>query len=158
MKRYFSVILLLCKTLSRRFVRDPVALFFTFLFPMLFLLVFGSLFRSNDVSFKVAFFNHADSAFAAEFAKQITGSKVFNVKQDSTNLTTAKEQMGRGEIDSIIELPTTFGNADAQGVPNGKVVVYYEAANPQTGQAVGGVMQEIIDGSNKKITPVSYTI
>jgi ABC-2 type transport system permease protein len=152
MKHYFSVIWMLCATLTKRFVRDPVALFFTFLFPLLSLLVFGSLFRSSDVNFNIAFFNHSDTQFAGEFAEDITSSKVFKVKENIASLNDAKERMGRGEIDSIIELPGNFGEPNTQGVPNGKVVVYYESANPQTGQTVGGIMQDIIDETNKEIT------
>lgn len=154
-KRYFVTIGVLCFTLTKRWFRDPVALFFTFLFPLLFLFVFGSLFRDTDVSFDVAVINRSDTQFATEFVDQTKENGVFKVKEDVTTFDAAKEKMGRGEIDSIIELPAEFGTPDAQNIPKGNVVVYYEASNPQTGQTVGGIMQQVMDGVNRELAPVS---
>lgn len=154
-KRYLATIWVLCVTLTKRWFRDPVALFFTFLFPLLFLFVFGSLFRDSDVSFDVAVINRSQSQFAAQFVDQAKENGVFKIKDDVTNFDAAKEKMGRGEIDSIIELPADFGQVDAQNMPRGNIVVYFEASNPQTGQTVGGIMQQVMDGINKELAPVS---
>ena len=154
-KRYFATIGVLCFTLTKRWFRDPVALFFTFLFPLLFLFVFGSLFRDTDVSFDVAVINRSDTQFATDFIDQTKENGVFKIKEDVTTFDAAKEKMGRGEIDSIIELPADFGTLDAQNLPRGNVVVYYEASNPQTGQTVGGIMQQVMDSVNKELAPVS---
>jgi ABC-2 type transport system permease protein len=152
MKRYFTTIFQLAIVLFKHFSRDPVALFFTFLFPLLFLFVFGSLFKSSDVSFDVVLLNRSDTAFAKQFSGQLEKSKVFKVKDDIKSLDTAKQKMGRGEIDSIIELPKDFGAPNKQGLPSGGVVVYFDQGNPQTGQTVGSVMQGVLDGINKKLT------
>jgi ABC-2 type transport system permease protein len=153
-KKYFQTIWVLCVALSKRWSRDPVALFFIFLFPLLFLLVFGALFRDNDVSFDVALLDRSDSQFSASFAEQTKENGVFNVQEDITSFDEAKEKMGRGEIDSIIELPPDFGKTNEQGNPSGKLIVYYEASNPQTGQAVAGIMQQVLDDTNEAITKV----
>lgn len=154
-RHYFKTIWVLCGMLTKRWFRDPTALFFTFLFPLIFLFVFGSLFRDNDVSFDVAVINGSDTQFATQFVDQTKKNGVFKVKEDLTNFEDAKEKMGRGEIDSIIELPAGFGTLDSANVPRGNVVVYYEESNPQTGQTVGGIMQQILDGVNREITNIS---
>lgn len=155
MKKYWQTIFVLCATLTKRWFRDPVALFFTFLFPLLFLFVFGALFRDSDVSFEVAVINHSQTQFAQQFVDEAKNNGVFKVKEDITSFDAAKEKMGRGEIDSIIELPADFGAPDAQGIPHGQLVVYYESSNPQTGQTVGGVMQRIMEDINKQLAPVA---
>lgn len=152
MKQYFLTIWILCKTLTKRYFRDPVALFFTLVFPLIFLLVFGAMSRSNSVSFNVVVLNNSDTKFAAEFAGQIKENKVFKIKDNIKTFEDAKEKMGRGELDSIVELPTNFGQLDAQGIPHGKTVVYYQEAKPDTGQTVASVMQQILDGINNKLT------
>ena len=54
----------------RRLFRDKMALFFTFLFPLIFLFVFGGLnSHNNDVSFNIAIINKSDSQFAKNFAR-----------------------------------------------------------------------------------------
>lgn len=143
----------LTTSLMRRFMRDKVALFFTFLFPLLFLLVFGALNRGgNDVSFDIALINRSDTQFAQNFVDQTKKDDVFKLKTNITSLDDAKERMGRGELDSIIELPKNFGQTDEKGVPNGKVIVYYEEASPQTGQTLASIMQSVLDGINKELT------
>ena len=150
MQRYFATIWILCKTLTKRWFRDPVALFFTLIFPVIFLLIFGAMSRTSSVSFNVALINKADSKFATQFVDQIKKNKVFKVK-DVQSFGEAKEKMGRGELDSIIELPQTFGQPDAQSVPQGKLIVYYQEAKPDTGQTVASVMQRVLDGINQKL-------
>jgi ABC-2 type transport system permease protein len=152
MKRYFLTIWTLCVVLTKRWSRDPVALFFIFLFPMIFLLVFGAMSRSNSVSFNVVLLNRSDTKFAADFASQIKKNKIFKVKDDVKTFDAAKDKMGRGELDSIIELPAGFGQPNNKDVPEGKIVVYYQEASPDTGRTVASVMQQVLDGINKQLT------
>jgi ABC-2 type transport system permease protein len=153
MKAYFTTILVITFSLLKRFLRDKVALFFTFLFPLLFLFVFGSLFGGeNSVSFDIALVNRSDTKFAQQFVGQVKKDKVFTINEKITSLDDAKERMGRGEIDSIIELPKAFGQPNSQGLPSGQLITYYEQANPQTGKTVASVMKQVLDGINKKLT------
>lgn len=152
MKRYFTTVFTLGAAFIRRFSRDPVALFFTFLFPLLFLFVFGSLFRNNDVSFDVAVINHSQTQFAKDFIKQATQDKIFKVNEEVKDVASAKEKMGRGEIDSIIELPKDFGLPNKNNVPSGEVVVYIDQASPESGRTVASVMSGVLDGINSQLT------
>jgi len=152
MKRYFAPIFVLGAAFTKRFTRDPVALFFTFLFPLLFLFVFGSLFRNSDINFDIAIINHSQTEFAKEFVADTEKDKTFKLKSDVNNLEAAKEKMGRGEIDTVIELPKEFGTKNEKGVPHGEMIVYFDQASPQSGQTVAGVMQGILDGINKDLT------
>lgn len=139
-------------TQIKRFFRDPVALFFTLLFPLLFLFVFGSIFRGDsDISFDVAIFNHSDTKFAQEFVTNATKDDTFK-QVEVASFDEAKEKMGRGEIDSIIELPETFGALNEQKLPSGELNVYYREASPETGQTVASVMQSILTGISQGIT------
>lgn len=152
--KYLRSVFTLAFVFINRFRRDPVALFFTFLFPLLFLFVFGSLFKDNDVSFDVAVINHSKTTFAKDFVDQASKNPIFKIKDDVKDAKTAKEKMGRGEIDSLIELPKDFGALNSEGLPAGKIIVYFEQANPQSGQTVAGVMSSILDGINTKLTNV----
>lgn len=152
MKRYFNTVFTLAGMFIKRFSRDPVALFFTFLFPLLFLFVFGSLFRNNDVSFDVALINHSQTEFSKDFVKQATKDKIFKVDENIKDLETAKEKMGRGEIDSIVELPKGFGSPNKDMIPSGDVVVYVDQASPESGRTVASVMSGLLDGINSELT------
>lgn len=154
MKQYLSAIATMAGALTRRFFRDPIALFFTFLFPLIFLFVFGSLNRgSGDVSFDIALLNRSDTAFAKQFVEQAGNEKKIHINTKITSFDDARERLGRGEIDSILELPADFGKVDAQGIPRGKAIVYYEEASPQGGQTFASIMNATLDEINTKLLP-----
>lgn len=151
MKNYFLPIFALAGAYMRRFWRDKTAMFFTFLFPLLFLFVFGSLYNSNnDVSFKVALLNNSSSSFAAQFADQVKNTDTFEVV-DETTYDGARELMERSEIDTILQLPENFGEVNETGQPSGSVVVFYSEASPQSGQTVAAVVEGVLDGINTQL-------
>src|SRR5688572_24053640 len=154
MKNYFMAIFALNGAYTKRFFRDKVALFFTFLFPLIFLLVFGSLNRGGgNVSFEIALLNHADTAFSKQFVDELKKNDKIKINEKVTTLDSARERLGRGEIESILELPKEFGQSNAQGIPTGKAVVYYEESSPQAGQTFGAIMSSVLDGVNKTLVP-----
>lgn len=153
MKRYFTAVGALTKAYLLRFFRDKAALFFTFLFPLLFLFVFGSLNSGNngDITFKIALLNKSDTAFAQQFDKQLRENDTFEVNESAIDFENARERMGRGEIDTIIELPEGFGSMNERKQPSGAVNVYYSEASPQSGQTVAAVMEGALDEINKDL-------
>lgn len=152
MKRYFLTIWQFNVQQTKRFFRDKVALFFTFLFPLIFLVVFGSLNRgSGDISLDIAVLNKSDTAFARQFADEIKKNDSLKVNDKITELDDARDRLGRGEIDSVLELPPDFGKPNEKGIPTGKAVVYYEESAPQAGQTFGAIMTSILDGVNAKL-------
>lgn len=151
MKRYILATLGITRAYLKRFFRDKVALFFTFLFPLIFLFVFGSIFNNSEVSFKIALVNESQSQFAEGFVKSAEGDKAFKIDKNITDLDTAKQKMSRGEIDSVIVLPKSFGEAGTNGVPAGTMDVYYKKGSEQSGQTVAAVMQQVLDGINKDL-------
>ncbi len=138
----------------RRTFRDKTALFFTFLFPLLFLFVFGMLYRNNEASFDIALLNHADNSFAKEFVQQIEDNDSFKIKKDTKKLDEAKEKLSQGEIDSIVELPETFGQPNDQNIPSGKLVVYYDEASPQSGQTLAAIFEGMLNRIGQQLMGV----
>ena len=78
MKAYWTGVFGQVVAIAKRVMRDKMALFFTFLFPLIFLLVFGTIFNNQSASLKVAIINHSDSLFAKQF--------VDNAKKDGTSV------------------------------------------------------------------------
>lgn len=148
--RYWQGVFGVTGSYIRRFWRDKTALFFTFLFPLIFLFVFGSIFNKTDVTFTVSVFNRSDTSFASEFIKNMKADKTFKV-EDSESIDVAKQKMSRGELDSIIELPSNFGAPDSSGRPAGNVTVYSQKGAEQAGQTVGAVIGQILGSINKKM-------
>lgn len=150
--RYFRAVGALSVAYIRRFFRDKTGLFFTFLFPLLFLFIFGYLNSGNgDIKFDVTLINRSDTAFAEQFESELRKNDAFVVTADGESFDAARERMGRGELDTIIELPRDFGTLNEKQQPTGSVVVYYSESSPQSGQTVAAVMEQALEGVNRQL-------
>lgn len=148
--QYFKTIFNLSIYLTKRYLRDKVALFFTFIFPLVFLFIFGGLFRNSSASFDIVIINRASNEFSNNFVSEIKKQdKTFKIK-DVADFTEAETKLGRGELDSIVELPANFGDIDEKGRPSGTLSVFYKESDAQTGQTFASVMNGIINEINKQ--------
>jgi ABC-2 type transport system permease protein len=147
-------VLIYALTMFRRFLRDPVYLFFIFAFPLIFLFIFGTIYRGNaSITFNVAVINHSETEFAKNFVEKFDSgdNETFSVKKDARDMAAAKEMMSRGELDSIIELPAEFG-AIKDDLPSGAMNVYYDPAQAQSGQTVATILSGMLDEMNVGMT------
>jgi ABC-2 type transport system permease protein len=140
----------------KRLFRDKVGIFFVFLFPLIFLAVFGTIFRgNNDVSFRVALLNNSDTEFATQFTQGLKDNKLFKIDSKVNDVEAGKEKMSRGQLDAIIVLPSGFGGiADGALYPNGQAQVIYSQSNQTAGQALGSIMDGVFKGINAQYVPV----
>lgn len=146
----FKTIASLSVAFTRRYFRDKVALFFTFLFPLIFLLVFGTIFGGNDgPSFKVAVINNSNTEFSNKFVQVLEEDDIFTA-EDTDGFDDAKERVGRGEIDGIIELPESFGAVSDNNVPQGTVITHYDESDEQLGATLRAILQAYIDSVNEQ--------
>jgi ABC-2 type transport system permease protein len=138
----------------RRLFRDRLALFFTFLFPLIFLFVFGSLNSGNkSVTFDVAIINESHSAFSRQFVTQLEKEKTFKVDKAITTFDAANAKMSRGELDATIELPKNFGVVQpGHAYPTGQAVVHYTQNNQSAAQTLTTILQAQLQMVNTKLT------
>lgn len=146
----------------KRLFRDKVAIFFVFLFPLIFLFVFGSIFRGdNNVSFRVALFNESQTEFSQKFTDQIKDNDIFKVDEEVKNLDQAKEKMNRGQIDATIVLPDNFGETkNGQNYPSGEAKIIYDQNNQSAGTTLTSVMEGIFKDINQELVdaPTPFTV
>ena len=141
-------------------MRDRTAIFFVFLFPLIFLFIFGGLFGKNtSASFRVALINQSRSDFAGKLTTQIEQNKLFKVDDQSTTLTLAKEKMNRGQLDAAIVLPSGFGDTKGE-LPSGQATVYYTQNSATAGQAIASVLDGVFKGINATVVkvPAPFTV
>ena len=136
----------------KRLFRDRLALFFTFLFPLIFLFVFGAINNGNgNISFKVALINQSNSTFAKQFTSELDKSKTFKVDNTVSTLEEAKQKIERSQIDGIIVLPQDFGTVQpGQTYPSGQARILYSRNNDQAGQTLVTVLEGSLKSVNSK--------
>lgn len=162
MNKSLFTVLAFVRINTKRFFRDRLALFFSVVFPLIFLFVFGSLNGGGgDISFKVAVINQSSSEFSKTFSTQLTDSKVLKVNKEITTLETAKDKMVKSELDAAILLPADFGNvASGKDYPSGQVQVIYTQNNQQSASALTSILGDQFSAVNSTFvdTDMPFTV
>lgn len=155
MKKAFLPVITFAKIDVRRLFRDKVGIFFVFIFPLIFLVIFGSIFNGdNDVSFRVALLNKSNSEFSQKFSEEIKKNEVFKVDEDVSNLELAKEKMNRGQLEATIILPEGFGAVTTnKQYPSGEATVLYDQSNQQAGITLTSIMEGVFKEVNQNLVP-----
>lgn len=158
LKRKFLPVWTFAKLDVKRLFRDKVGIFFVFVFPLIFLIVFGFIFGRDDgsVSFNVALINQSQTEPAKQFEDQIRKSEIIKVK-DASSEQDALQKMKRGELDSVIVLPSDFGAVKkGQQTPSGQAIVRYDQNKSQAGTTLTSVLQEgVFKPINQRLAPSS---
>lgn len=153
MKKSLFTVITFARINTRRFFRDKTALFFTIGFPLIFLLVFGSLNSNNSgVSFKVAIINQSNSSFATQFVTNLNDTSILKVNKDITNLGSAQDKMTRSELDAAIVLPDNFGTVQSgNSYPSGQAQIVYTQNNQQSATALSSILEAQFKAINSKL-------
>lgn len=138
---------------TSRVFRDRTAIFFTVVFPLIFLFIFGSFNSgSGNVSFRIALINNSDSSFAKNFVTKAKDSGVFKINSSATTIDQAKDLMAKSQLDAAIVLPSDFGSVkNGDSFPSGQAQVIYTQNNAQSGAALAAVMNDQFSAINKSL-------
>lgn len=144
----------------KRYFRDKLAIFFTVLFPLIFLFIFGSFSKNNDVSFHIALINQSNTQTATKFVEEAKNNKMFKIDTEATNLETAKQKMSRGEIDATLVLPSDFGDKSGGGVPGGQAVIYFDQNSENAARSLNSVLEGQFGEINSKLvkSEIPFTV
>lgn len=157
MKKALLPIITFARIDIKRLFRDKVGIFFVFLFPLIFLFVFGGLFGGDDdVSFKIALLNNADSAIAEQFVQSAREAEMLEVEDAITTMEQARQKMSRGEIHATVVLPDSFGEVqEGSKQPSGQAEVFYDTNNEQAAQTLTSILNSMLGEVNKSFVDVS---
>lgn len=133
----------------RQFFRDRTALFFTFAFPIIFMVIFGLVFSGADnVSFDIGLVNQDISAPAIAVAQAIKSVPIFKVSEGLLDPVLA--EMREGKLKAVVVIPPTL----ISNIPAGEVSfikVYYDPADTSS-QTILPVLKQVIDAANIQLT------
>ena len=146
----------------RSFVRDRAALFWTFAFPLIFVVLFGLIFQGGSTTIKLGWVD-LDGSSGPTGSTTLRGAfaSVKGVVLTDSDEATAKDQMKSGKLDAIVEVPKGYGAAvgaatggGASGTP-AQITVFTDPTQATTGgivqQVVGGVLGAVNLGGRQPI-------
>lgn len=145
----------------KQFIRDRAALFFSFIFPIIFILLFGWAFQNMGTqTFKVGLADQGSphiTAFINQGLESIVlkgNQKMF--KTESGNLDDLLASLKNGGLDAVIDVPAgmdTLGYGQSDNVQ-----VYYDASQTLNQQTLIPALYQVINAIDQRLGGYTPTI
>ena len=117
-------ILALTKKEMKKTVREPAVLFMIFLFPIIFVIAFGTAFggTSNNAVYNIGVVNAdagSNTAYSQQFLNTLTLTKILNLQMYTDNQS-AQTDLSQGKIQAVMFIPQDFTQSlsSYQAAPN----------------------------------------
>jgi len=134
----------------RSFIRDRAALFWTFAFPLIFVVLFGLIFQGGSTSIKLGWVDlDGSSGPTGSTTLRSAFASVKAVVITDEDEATAKDQMKTGKLDAIVEVPKGYSAAIAAAAAAGATSVSPASVTvfvDPTQAATGGIVQQVVAG------------
>lgn len=144
-----SAFLSLSRVMIVSFLRDRSAVFFVLIFPLMFLLLFGTLFKSaSSPHAKVAQVGQVAVLDSLQGPARDGLAQVLTVSRE-TDEAAALRKVRKGDLDAVVE-------QDGSGT----VVLHFSAADQVRSQAVRQIIDSVVQQANQAATgrPPAYTL
>lgn len=153
-------VLALTKKELKKTVREPAALFMIFLFPVMFVFVFGLSFggvgSSGSVSYNVGVVNldAGEGQLSNAFIDNLSGTKIVSVTAYSDN-STGQSELSQGKIQALIVVPSSFSGSinsynaapdDGNQWTNSTLQLYLDRGSLVAMQAIPPIIQQVLVG------------
>jgi len=140
----------------KSFYRNRAALFWTLAFPVIFIVLFGSIFSGRDTRFTLGWVDHDATPASAQLRDgfaQVPLLTVTNVDEDAAAL----DRMRAGDFDAVVVVPAGTGAALLPGGAAGDPIalaVYTDPSRQTASTAVQQVVAQIVATTNQRIAGV----
>src|SRR5262245_24999619 len=132
----------------RSFLRDRLALFWTLAFPILFVILFGSIFSSSGPStFDTGWVDEDGTPAAAGLRQGFASTGLLDLRDESREA--ALDAMRDGDLTAVIVVPQATGSAMATpGAAPIALEVYTDPSQQTTSTTVMQVVSQVVGAAN----------
>jgi len=138
----------------RSFIRDRAAIFWTLAFPILFVVLFGSIFSGNGPdSFQVGWVDRDGTPAAGGLRQAFAGVGLFELTDGEQEA--SLQQMRDGDLDAVIVVPAGLGEAIASGVSSGEPIalaVYTDPSQQSQSTTIQQVVGQVVSTTNQTLS------
>jgi ABC-2 type transport system permease protein len=144
-----TALLAIIKASLKSVFKSPQAVFFSLFFPIILIVIFGSLGGGGGISLDIAIGKNSDTTNSLYQA--MNNNPVLDVvKGDEADI---QDRMKKGRITAIVDIQKT-NNTDLAAAPY-KITVHYSSANQQELPALLSILQNIVNNINQAKNPVA---
>ena len=134
----------------KQFIREKAALFWTFAFPVFFILIFGAVFSGgDDTTFSVGLVMEDNSEVAQELSAALQEPEVLEVQIGERDA--ELQALEDGDRRAVIIIMPDFGEAISQG-NMGEIAIYYDPTQTTTSQVLIPIIEKVIDGFDRALS------
>lgn len=133
----------------RQFTRERTAMFWTFAFPLFFILIFGAVFSGGGHSTYPIGVVVQDSSTAAQ-GLQAALQQVPALQVQGGTLDAELAALKKGDLRLVVVVDQGFG-ASLAGGAKGQVDIYYDPTRTETVQMALPIVQKVLDGYNQSL-------
>jgi ABC-2 type transport system permease protein len=133
----------------KQFFRDRVALFFTFAFPLLFMLMFGFVFSNDSVSYRIGLADEDNSPTSAGISQSLEAIAALKITTGA--LADELSDFRAGKLDAVLEIPAGLAAGLASGQTT-ELKIYYDPAQTTSSQIILSMMNQVVGDINQQIT------
>jgi ABC-2 type transport system permease protein len=132
----------------RSFLRDRLALFWTLAFPILFVILFGSIFSSSGPStFETGWVDQDGTPAATGLRQGFVSTGLLELRDET--LDEALAAMREGDLSAVIVVPAGTGAAmTTPGAPSVSLEVYTDPSQQTTSSTVIQVVSQVVGAAN----------
>lgn len=135
----------------RQFTRDRTALFFTFAFPMLFMIVFGLVYSGNTgLKYDIGLVDADKSTVSAQITGVLNQVSIFKLNTVD-NLDQELEKLKKGDIRAIIVIPAGT-NTDVIAGKTANITVYYDPSQSTSSSIILTALRQVANVINQQMT------
>jgi ABC-2 type transport system permease protein len=137
----------------KSYYRDRAALFWTIAFPVIFVILFGSIFSGGPTSFKVGWVDEDQTAASAQLRSGFASVSLLELVDTSKD--DAMGQMQDGDLDAVIVVPAGLGAAmastDATAQPF-QLQLYTDPSKQTASNTVAQVVGQVVGAINLQLS------
>jgi ABC-2 type transport system permease protein len=133
----------------KSFLRNRTALFWTFAFPVIFVILFGAIFSGGTTRFSLAWVDEDNSPASQQLRDGFANVSVLEL--NDTDQADALDRMRGGEYDAVIIVPTGTGNAMASG-STANLVLYTDPSNTTATSVLTQTVGQVVGTMNQNMT------
>jgi ABC-2 type transport system permease protein len=140
----------------KSFYRNRAALFWTLAFPVIFIVLFGSIFSGRDIRFNVGWVDQDRTAGSAQLRAGFAQVALLTIS-DVDDEAAALERMRAGDFGAVIMVPVGVGDALRPGggaVGPVSLVMYTDPSAQTTTSALQQVVEQVVATTNQRLSGV----
>jgi ABC-2 type transport system permease protein len=148
--------LALAKASLKMYSRNKGAIFFSLLFPVALLSIFGFLSKGRGTSIQIALINQSKGEVSQQFIEKLRNVKAFTIKEISEEEGAA--ELGKGSVDLQVIVPESFGRTENGKLSNSAIETRFNTGRPQNAQIANLVIVEIVSNMDRQLANTPPTL